>query len=429
MINKAQNIETIIGAATKKTDAPLLLTVSGGADSMSLFHACRRIGIKFEVAHCNFHLRGEESNRDEFFVKDICKKHNIICHIKHFDVPAFCDKKHISTEMACRELRYNWFRQLKSEINASRIVTAHNADDNIETLLLNLFRGSGIEGLKGMALDNGEILRPLLEINRKEIEDYLYDIGETFITDSTNLQTDYKRNFIRNTILPLIESRWEGVRKSLLQTQQNIAGAYSYYREKMDNLLLQNPDFLPFDILSNAPHKPTLLYEFLKHCKANHTIVNEIARSIDSPSRVGKQWILENHTVIIERNGIAIINQNQRFETPNYSITVLPYSEQIFSEIKQNRDHNIIFLPGKISEYRFRKPKKGDRISPLGLNGSQLISDIVKDAKLTNIDKINLWILEDIKTNQIIWVCGIKRSRHRLVSDSDKEIIKIEFQN
>ena len=423
------HIESIVRNTITQVDTPLLLTISGGADSMSLFHICRRINANFIVAHCNFHLRGDESNRDEKFVRDICKKYNIECLVKDFDVHSYCNKNYVSEEMACRELRYAWFRNLKAKLNASRILTAHNADDNIETILLNLFRGTGIEGLKGMSTDNGEILRPLLEVSRKEIEQYLQYINETYITDSTNLESNFKRNFIRNILLPQVEKRWGGVRKSLHQTIQNISGAYAFYDAKVRELLPDNLFFLPFETIKSAPNSATLIYEFLKPYGANSTIVNEINTSINTFNCIGKKWILDDHIAIIEREGISIINPNKKHPSPHIQVEEINCNEQIMLTIKNNKNHNIIYLPGNYSDYTIRKVKNGDRIRPLGMNGSQLVSDIIKDAKLNNINKQNTWILEEKNSGEVIWNIGLKRSRYCLVNETDNKIIRLTANN
>ncbi len=195
----------------------VLVTVSGGADSVALLSSLNAIrGPECVAAHCNFHLRGEESMRDQRVVERLCRELGVELLVKDFDVPLYIkERRGVSVEMACRELRYEWFRNLLAYTGAARITTGHNADDNIETLLLNLLRGSGTLGLKGMVPDTGEIWRPLLGVHRTMIVDYLESRGLTYITDSSNLSSDYRRNFLRNEIIPMLRSRWEGFDKAL----------------------------------------------------------------------------------------------------------------------------------------------------------------------------------------------------------------------
>ena len=174
-----------------------LVALSGGADSVALLLILKDLGYRIEAAHCNFHLRGEESNRDEEFVKELCKEKAIPLHLIHFDTKEYAALHQVSIEMAARELRYGYFRQLRQDIGAEKVCVAHHRDDTVETLLMNLMRGSGVHGLTGIRANYGEIVRPLLAVSRQEIVDYLHSIGQPYVTDSTNLVDDVLRNKIR----------------------------------------------------------------------------------------------------------------------------------------------------------------------------------------------------------------------------------------
>ena len=182
-----------------------LVALSGGADSVALLLILKDLGYRIEAAHCNFHLRGEESNRDEAFVKKLCQEQNIPLHLIHFDTKEYADLHQVSIEMAARDLRYGYFRQLRKDIGAEKVCVAHHRDDAVETLLMNLMRGSGVHGLTGIRACNGEIVRPLLDVSRQEIETYLHSIGQDYVMDSTNLVDDVVRNKIRLNVLPLLE--------------------------------------------------------------------------------------------------------------------------------------------------------------------------------------------------------------------------------
>lgn len=195
-----------------------LVALSGGADSVALLLALLDMGVRVEAVHCNFHLRGEESDRDEQFCKDLCSKYNVELHLVHFDTCEYAALHHVSIEMAARDLRYAYFERLRSDMGAEAICVAHHRDDSVETVLLNLVRGTGLRGLRGIQPKNGNIVRPLLCVSRDDIECFLDSIGQDYVTDSTNLHDDVKRNKIRLDVLPLLETLNPDVRQSIFRT-------------------------------------------------------------------------------------------------------------------------------------------------------------------------------------------------------------------
>ena len=196
----------------------VLVALSGGADSVALLRVLLVLGYHCEAAHCNFHLRGEESDRDERFVNELCKGLGVALHVTHFDTVTYASRHHVSIEMAAREMRYDWFEQLRKERGGAVIAVAHHRDDSGETFLLNLIRGAGINGLKGISPHNGCIVRPLLEVSRQDILDYLRCLGHGYATDSTNLQDEYIRNKIRLNILPMLRELNHSVREIIAET-------------------------------------------------------------------------------------------------------------------------------------------------------------------------------------------------------------------
>ena len=201
----------------------ILVALSGGADSVALLRVLQSLGYICECAHCNFHLRGLESDRDETFVRQLCEKQRILLHVTHFDTSAYAKDHHLSIEMAARELRYEWFEHIRKEIGASVIAVAHHRDDSVETFLLNLMRGAGINGLRGIPVKNGKIVRPLLSVSREDILDYLQAIHQEYVTDSTNLEDEYMRNKIRLNILPAMKE----VNPSIMETIQETTFRFS----------------------------------------------------------------------------------------------------------------------------------------------------------------------------------------------------------
>ena len=210
----------------------ILVALSGGADSVALLCLLQTLGYECEAAHCNFHLRGEESDRDETFVRQLCTKRQVPLHTVHFDTLRTAEERHISIEMAARELRYEWFEKIRTKSNANVIAVAHHQDDSVETLLLNLIRGTGINGLRGIRSKNGHIVRPLLCLDRNEIINYLNRIGQDYVTDSTNLQDEYTRNKIRLNLLPMMQEINPSVKESILNTAEHLNEASAIYKKE-----------------------------------------------------------------------------------------------------------------------------------------------------------------------------------------------------
>lgn len=284
----------VAGELRRRGVMRLLIGVSGGADSSALLLASVASGVEVTAVHCNYHLRGEESNRDAAAVAGLCEKLGVPLIDIEFNVAEYRDSNPgISVEMACRDLRYAEFRRLMDEIGADRIAVAHNSDDNIETMLLNLFRGSGVTGLRGMLPDTGEIIRPLLSISRKEIEEYLLEKGYSFVTDSTNSETDYRRNYIRNILLPAVENRWPGARKAITTTIANLRSEENVLKEAERRFLPQS-DLLPMKAIAEAPDRFWIIRSFSKRYGATRDIALEILDVYEKRSGtqhiIGKKW-------------------------------------------------------------------------------------------------------------------------------------------
>ncbi len=248
----------------------LLVGVSGGADSVALLHVLLTLGYDCEVAHCNFHLRSEESNRDEKFVAALAGKYRIPFHKTDFDTRTFAREKHISIEMAARELRYSWFEKLRQERGAQYVAVAHNADDVVETMLMNLTRGTGIDGLRGIEPKSGAVVRPLLEVWRTDIERYLQENGLQFVEDSTNAEEIYLRNKFRHSVIPLLETLNPAFKKAALRTVSHLKDVAEIYHETVNEQQIFIPDDTGADIRISIPELKkrkgyaALLYEFLK---------------------------------------------------------------------------------------------------------------------------------------------------------------------
>ena len=249
MEKKSPIISTFVNQVLRFATAHQLLTpggkyivaLSGGADSVSLLlvlkHLESELGITLEAAHCNFHLRGDESLRDEQFCKQLCRRLHVPLHLVHFDTHAYADLHHVSIEMAARDLRYAYFEQLRRDIHAHDICVAHHRDDSVETLLLNLVRGTGLRGLRGIQPRNAHIIRPLLSHSRQQIEHYLDALGESYVTDSTNLHNDVKRNKIRLNIIPLLRELNPSASQSIFETSLRVTEALKVFDEAIQHAI------------------------------------------------------------------------------------------------------------------------------------------------------------------------------------------------
>ena len=282
----------------------ILIALSGGADSVALLRVLHALGYSCECAHCNFHLRGEESDRDEAFVQELCKTHQIKLHIKQFDTETYAKSHQLSIEMAARELRYEWFESLRQELNAQVIAVAHHRDDSVETFMLNLIRGTGINGLKGIAPKNGWIVRPLLQVSREDIIDYLQEILQDYVTDSTNLQDVYVRNKIRLNILPLMKEINPSIMETIQDTSMRLADVASIYHQErkktLEHSVIKVSDHFQRISIDNilmdiAP--ASFLYELLSPLGFNISQIKDIHRSLEH-SQAGKRFISKNWELI-----------------------------------------------------------------------------------------------------------------------------------
>jgi tRNA(Ile)-lysidine synthase len=388
----------------------ILLGLSGGADSMALMLALRRLGVDFTAIHCNFHLRGEESNRDQRFVEQRCQQLDIELIVEDFDVEKYMSAHGVSLEMACREMRYDRFRELMKSRGFSRIATAHHADDNIETMLLNMLRGCGLTGLKGISLDTGEIIRPLLSFTKQQILDYMNALGESYVTDSTNMHSDVRRNFIRNEVIPLLETRWAGARKALYATQENIGRAYKVYEKAMHDLVSDGSRILLRETIKDSADALSLIHYFASPYGANRSMEEEMALAICCDS-FGQQWHTNYGIFYLSRTALIYYDSDR----VDLSYSCVEVSRKELSEVEiKGCPLDKVYLPAHLNNYRFRSAKKGERFKPINMKGSKLVSDIFKEAKIPVPLRATYPVLVD-DADEIVWIPCVKRSRISLV--------------
>ncbi|MBR5030180.1 MAG: tRNA lysidine(34) synthetase TilS [Muribaculaceae bacterium] len=403
---------------------PVLVALSGGADSVALLRVLLQLGYDCHAAHCNFHLRGDESNRDENFVTELCQRLEVPLEIKHFDVPAYMSEHGVSMEMACRDLRYEWFSLLLEELDCGCVAVAHHSDDNIETFFLNALRGTGIAGLTGMKPRNGAVVRPLLCVSRAEILDWLQSLGQDFVTDSTNLENDARRNRLRNVVLPALYKEFDNANDALLTTIENVRQCNELYNEAvgvMRNIVSDREGdslIIDLEILASFNNREMLLYEILKPLGFNAGQCRDMLTSA-----VGRHFTSSTHTVVINRTTIEVSPHNRRDE----SIHVIDLEDELIEtpvRLEIKHEHALPFSPNMVngknsvafnpeilqcSQVLLRHWREGDRFRPFGMHGSKLISDLFTDLKLTEKEKNEAWLLE--ADGEIVWVLDYRSSQ------------------
>lgn len=428
-----------------RRDEGYLVAVSGGADSVVLLRVLLELGYRCTVAHCNFHLRGEESVRDERFVTRLCHDLGVECEVTHFDVAAYEREHGVSTEMACRELRYAWFRKLLHERGLAAVVVAHHSDDNIETLFLNLLRGSGIAGLAAMQPVRGDVRRPLLGVSRHEIEAYAVATGQSFVTDSTNLESVVKRNRLRNIVLPELRRQFPeadvGLQRTIANVQQ-CSGLYGrYVSELRQDCVSGTGEVERIDVARLAARTgeslATAIFELVRPYGFNSAQAAEMATA-----QVGKRFLSATHTATMGRDAIEIYHTQSLRDDKEYIVDLRAMTEQGgscprlpiaiearlidaagFTPRSVDGKRTVCFDAASLLRCRLalRHWRRGDRFAPFGMRGTRLVSDIFSDLKLTEHAKRSQWILTADGTP--VWLPGLRSSRHHCVSPGTKSIV------
>lgn len=426
--------------------AEVLVALSGGADSVALLRMLLRLGYVCHAVHCNFHLRGEESNRDEQFVRALCQEHNIRLEVLHFDTQAYAHEQHLSVEMAARELRYREFERIRQSENLDAIVVAHHQDDAVETLLLNLIRGAGINGLTGMRVKNGYVVRPLLCLTRSEVLEYLAWLGQTYVTDSTNLTDVYARNKIRLGLLPLMQEINPRAAGNIAQAALHLSDAAAIYNKVVagdyERIVTAHADGVDICIASllEADVPQTLLFEILHPYGFNsHQVSDVFCTLLGERSRVGRMFYSTEYVLLCDRTHLQLRRQATEpsvavYPLPDEGILTLP--DGAMMEVKRikpdagwmvPRDRNICVLDAShISQPLIvRRPQEGDRIRPFGMKGSKLLSDLYTDAKLSRMERMQQWVL--CHGNDIVWAVGVRASEHCRLSGGEGEVVQISL--
>lgn len=429
--------ETIISHALFDDNATVLVALSGGADSVALARVLTESGYACKALHCNFHLRGDESDRDEKFVRELCARLGIQCLVRHFDTAAYSRQHGVSIEMAARDQRYQWFAQCIDDKMGDVVAVAHNADDNVETFLINMTRGSGIKGLSGIPIRNGAIVRPLLNVSRKEITDYLAQLNQDFVTDSTNLEDEFTRNKFRLNIIPLLEQINPSFKSTIAQTTERLREVASLaacaINEKTARIMQGNR--IDIDMLKKEEAQTTLLYEMLHPLGFNTSQVNDIRKAIDA--QPGKTFVSGTYCVTRDRKEFIIsetAGDNEGTVTLHEGTNRLAHgsvrvsrctAKEALNNAKADKGTAYVDTKAVKGKLTVRKWQKGDWFIPYGMRGRKNISDFLTDLKRDAEYKRNTLVVTDDRS--IIWVVGERIDNRYKVTDETAEAIKIEY--
>ena len=425
-----------------------MVALSGGADSVCLLMAMKRLGYTIEAIHCNFHLRGAESDRDEEFCKQLCEREQIPFHTVHFDTQSYAEVHKVSIEMAARELRYGYFEQLRKAIDAEAILVAHHMNDSVETLLMNLIRGTGIHGLQGIKPRNGNIIRPLLCVSRKEIVEWLGEIGQDYVTDSTNLEDDVTRNKLRLNIIPLLEKINPAASENIAKTALRMVEAGKVFDDSMNNIveditLGSTGDWVAIDKekLQVSPSKEYALHTILSPYHFSPAQIEEIALSDYSQS--GKSWESSTHQLVVDRKALLLRKKNGNEcrpfripETGTYVISETKNETERISikevvvddvfKISKERDSVTLDAENVRFPLTIRHVENGDRFVPFGMKGSKLVSDYLTDRKKNAFEKQEQLVLLDADDN-ILWLVGERPDARCCITKNTIKAIVVRY--
>lgn len=420
-------------------DLPVLVGVSGGIDSVALLTILSRLGYPCIVAHCNFHLRGEESDRDKAFVESLAARQGFPFHKVDFDTEAYAHINHLSIEMAARELRYEWFERKRQELGCQAIAVAHHQDDNVETVLLNLLRGTGLSGLRGIRPRNGYVIRPLLGLSHEKIVSWSRHEGLSFVTDSTNLSDVYTRNFIRLRVLPLLESRNPSVRETIARSADCLSGTEEIYRAAIAHAkrkVMPEEGRLSIRNLLEQPAPRTVLFELLRAYGFSRSQVDQVFSVLDGEP--GRRFYSPTHQLVKDREDLLLaplsgnqpdcylIGRDFRDERDwplPLEFRLIPNSSGL--EIEKSSNYAYLDYDRVKGALLLRHWHEGDWFVPFGMRGRKKLSDYFSDHKFSRLDKESQWLLCDEEA--VIWIVGERTDNRYRVNKETKLVLRIKI--
>lgn len=420
-------------------DDKLLLAFSGGIDSVVLAHLLISQKYKVELAHCNFQLRGVESEQDELFVTDFAKQNNLFTHIKRFDTKKYAADNKLTIQQAARNLRYNFFIEIAEKENFPYILTAHHLDDSIETFFINLLRGTGLKGLCGIPMTNSKFVRPLLFATKNDIYKYATIHNINWREDSSNQGDKYLRNKIRHQIIPILNSLqpnfYNIFRENFRRLNDSKNLIETLVQETINTMKIQNNDYTIISIprIIQKQNGISLLFHYLQNFQFNEHQVKQI---LEKKHQTGKKFVNQQYTAIYNRDTL-IITKNKKSNTNTYwidnslkKIKLPPFEFQLsFQENSEmytiSKDPNKACFDAEKVQFplQLRKWQKGDYFYPFGMEHAKKISDFLIDKKMSLIEKENTWVL--LSGNSIIWVVGQRIDNRFRITKLTKKILEI----
>lgn len=426
----------------------IIIAISGGIDSVVLTHLLRRMRQPLVLAHCNFQLRGNESLRDEQFVRNLAGEWELPLFIETYETDTYAREHKLSIQVAARQLRYDFFERLRKQLteqgNQVWIATAHHANDAAETLLMNLFRGTGIDGLKGIPVKHGNIIRPLLFAYRDEVEAYANANGLTWVEDSSNAREDYARNLVRHAVLPVVEKKYPQVIQNLAGTMEKMREAAAIYHQMVDHRLKRmivtdgNIQTVPVLKIAKATERNTLIWEWIKNFGFTEGQVGEVVKLLDagngsfitsSGNRLlrNRAWLIMSPLGTINRAPVIIdiLPANEIYGENNRIKFGSPDSwarEKIIPGLPQNEawiDTEKLVFP-----LLLRPWKAGDYFYPLGMAKKKKVARFLIDKKRSPDEKENTWVLESDK--RIVWIIGLRIDDRFKITGKTKEVVKMK---
>lgn len=421
------------------------MAISGGADSVALAHLLKEAGFKFELVHCNFKLRGRDSDKDEKFCKTLATQLNVTIYVECFDTNQYANQNKLSTQMAARKLRYDWFEKLMTEEKFDYLLTAHHANDTIETVLINLIRGTGIKGLIGIPEKNERIIRPLLAFSREEIDAYLKKNKLKFRVDKSNLEDKYERNFLRIHVVPKLKKLNPSIESTFVNNSTILSEEgeiiSDFLNDKKQQLLKSEKDFylINKDKLKKEKHRSTILYAILKPFNFSATQTDNIIENLNKEGLAGKVFKSKTHALTIDRAEIVIKTIQKIKPSP-----VIINSVHELNNLKQ-------LGVKRINDFDFSKPENlpkqseliineeqlifpltirtkitGDKFKPFGMKGFKLVSDFLKEKKMNIFEKENCKLLIN-GNGEIIWIVGYRSDDRYKVNTKSKTVLKLSL--
>jgi tRNA(Ile)-lysidine synthase len=420
-------------------DAKVLIALSGGMDSVVLTHLCHGLQLKMALAHCNFNLRGTESDGDEDFVMQLAEDLDLEVFAESFDTNQYSKDSKQSIQMAARELRYNWFLELSDQLGFDYILTAHHADDNLETFLINLTRGTGLEGLTGIPEINGKFVRPLLPFSRHDMEVFAKGKHITWRDDSSNASTKYLRNKLRHDVIPVLKEINPNLLQSFALTQSNLKDSQDIISESVDALLAKTLDIskesharFKISEFKNKANPKAYLYEVFKDF--GFTEWHDVLHLLEA--QPGKQVLSEQWRLIKDRDYLLLseigAKQSQELRISEVEKEIdTPFGTLFFKEVDaiSETSKQTIYVNKATLQFplTLRKWEEGDVFYPIGMSGKKKLSKYFKDEKLSLLDKENMWLL--CSGNEIVWVVGKRADDRFKVTSNTQQILKISLQS